>query len=153
MLKSRISRVGAAAASLLMGLVLVAPAAMAYPPNPTAPKNLGSGVWVVSQAQAAQVTPRKIMQPAAHTLQKARTVEVRRGKAVAFIWQHLRPNTRYQASIRVAGSWETLGNTRSDAKGMAALPVFRIMRVGNYPLRLDSVQDPRTPLFIVVHVS
>jgi hypothetical protein len=153
MLKSRFARLAAAAASVTLAAALAAPSAMAYPPNPTAPRILGPGVLVVSQQVANQVTQRTLLKPAGTSLKKAPDVSVRRGAVLALIVKFLVPRASYRVSVRIVGDWELAGRTKADAKGVAELPAIAFTRRGEFPVRLISAGDPKSPLFINVVVK
>lgn len=138
---SRIARFGIASAAAALALVMAAPTAMAYPPNPPAPQVVGEGVILVSQQTANQATPRKLLQPA-----DGQRVQVRRGSVVAMVVTNLVPNANYRVSIRIDGDWNALGRTTADRNGVAQLPAVRIARVGSYPVRMISAADPDSPL-------
>ena len=152
---SRIARVGAAIASVALAVVVAAPAALAYPPNPTNPTVLAGGaIVVVSQETANQTTPRKLLRPLATTPAKGQKVSVRRGAALAFVPTHLKKTVRYIVSARINGRWVTIGpSTVTDPKGQAQLPVVRLTKKGVVPIRLASGADRKSPYFFNAVVS
>lgn len=152
---SRLARAGAAIASAVLAVVLAAPTALAYPPNPTNPTALAGGaIVVVSQETANNTTPRKLLRPLATTPAKGQKVSVRRGAAVAFVPTKLKKTVRYIVSARINGRWVTIGpTTATDPKGQAQLPVIRLTKNGVVPIRLSSGDDAKSPYFFNSVVS
>jgi hypothetical protein len=136
-----------------MGTALIAPSAMAYPPNQETPVVVVPGVIIVGQSAAENTKPRALLKPASSSLKKAQEVDVKRGARLNFVVKFLKPGTWYQVDIKVSGSWENIGLTRSDADGVASLPVVRLTRAGTYPIRMTSPKDPKSPLYFKVVVS
>lgn len=152
---SRIARIGAAVASAALAVVVAAPVALAYPPNPTTPTVLAGGALVVVSQETANNTPqRKLLQPMATTLATAKKVSVRRGAAIAFVPTHLKKTVRYIVSARINGRWVTIGpSTATNPKGQAQLPVIRLTKNGVVPIRLSSGDDAKSPYFFNSVVS
>lgn len=144
---SRLARIALAASAAGLAVVMAAPSAMAYPPNPTTPEVVAPGVVVVSQVVANNATPRKLLQPPANTISDGQRVRVQRGAVVAMVVTGLQPRTSYRVSIRVDGSWERIGTSVSDANGVAQAPAVRIAVRGTYPMRFASGDDPDSPYF------
>ena len=152
---SRIARIGAAVASVALAVVVAAPSALAYPPNPATPTVLAGGaIIVVNQETANNTTPRNLLRPMAKTPAKGQKVSVRRGAAVAFVPSHLKKTVRYIVSARINGRWVTIGpSTATDPKGKAQLPVIRLTKNGVVPIRLSSGDDAKSPYFFNSVVS
>jgi hypothetical protein len=139
---SRIARFGIAAGAAALALVMAAPTAMAYPPNPQVPVPVAGGtVIIVSQQTAEQATPRKLLQRL-----DGQRVKVRRLSVNAFVVTKLVPASTYRVQIRIDGKWESLGTTIPDRNGTSRIAAFRVAEFGTYPMRLINPNDPNSPL-------
>ncbi|MDO8732577.1 MAG: hypothetical protein Q7L55_08415 [Actinomycetota bacterium] len=56
----------------------------------------------------------------------------------------------YATSMRIAGTWVTLGKSKAEKRGILKLPTMRFDKAGRYPIKVSTSGAPDRFLTLVV---